>query len=133
MKNLRKMFAGVVTSVLMFAGIGFAFSAPAQAAYSDCSNYSGTICMTQYSNWTGQVWRQYPEQVYGCRSLGGTTFNDKASAALSTASGHYQVRLWQHSNCTGNYLTLHSGQARVFTGSLSDIDNMVSGVEVIAL
>jgi hypothetical protein len=119
-----------LTASLAAVLVSVSIATPAQAAYSDCSAYPGTICFHQYTNYTGQVWRQYPWEINGCRSLVPDNFNDKASTAFNTTPHSYSVRVWQHSNCTGDSFTLNSNSVYNFAGN--GWDNRISAVEVIA-
>ncbi len=114
----------MVIGISMAAGI----SAPAQAATTDCSAYPGTMCIFQFSPWSGRVWRLYPHQITGCVSLVPYDFNDRGTAFWNNTQGSHLMRIWQHSNCTGWYYDLPSQTAVDFYG-VGGYDNEASAVE----
>ncbi|GAA0273192.1 peptidase inhibitor family I36 protein [Cryptosporangium japonicum] len=79
---------------------------PAQASLDDCAKYTGTICLFEHSGYNGQLWRQYPAQVEGCRSFVPDAFNDEASF-IENRSGR-QITVYEHANCTGASKTVKS-------------------------
>ncbi len=123
---MKKRLALVIAAVLLSVGI----ATPAQAVFSDCSAYAGTICFHQHSDFTGQVWRQYPHEINGCRNLGPDGFDNKASTAFNSTAHSYSVRVWQYNNCTGETFTLASSSFYQFNGNWWN--DRISSVEVIA-
>lgn len=122
---MRRFLAATGAAILLSLG----FATPAQAAYSDCGSYQGTVCFHQWTNYEGRVWRQLPTQIFGCRSLVPDNFNDIASTAFNLVSSSYSVRVWEHSNCTGDSFIMGVGSYN-FNGNWWD--NRISAVEVIA-
>lgn len=112
--KIRKTLAATAIGVLMALGL----SAPAQAAYADCYNYPGTICLTTHANWGNPVWRQYHWQItnYTCRSLVPDGFNDTATMVRNGSSAGV-LTVWEHSGCTGNWFNVPSGQWTDLSGN----------------
>jgi hypothetical protein len=117
--------------VALLAAITLAVSltpaTPAQAAYSDCRNFPGTVCLFAYGNFGNPIWRQTADETDYCRSLVGTGWNDVTTTAMNNYSGHVTFRLWQHYNCTGWYYDLPPNTHVDFTGYGQN--NAVSAVE----
>jgi hypothetical protein len=95
------------------------------AAWSDCANYPGTVCLTAHANWGDPVWRQYPWQINGCTALHG--FNDITTMAVNN-SDDYSVTLYEHGSCTGVRVLITSGQAMDFSGTVRN--DLYSGIKV---
>lgn len=112
------MRRAIVALLVVLFGItaGALASRPAQAAYGDCYNYPGTVCLTANANWGTPVWRQYPSQINGCRSLTPEGFNDKATM-VRNGSGLGVLVVWEHYNCTGNWFSVPSGQWTDLSGN----------------
>lgn len=128
MRNKIKMFlAALLATTVMTVGT----AVPAQAAYLDCAGYPGTICFTEFPNFTGQVWRQFPGQISGRRNVSPENFDNEASTAFNNTPGGYYVAIWQYQNCTGASFSLASGSYYVFTGNWWN--DKMSSIEVIAL
>jgi hypothetical protein len=128
MKNVRKIMAGIAASITAITASLFVAS-PAQAAWSDCSNYAGTICLFANNNWGLPIWRQFPSQINGCRNL--TGFDNVTTMALTQAP-HHAVRLWENAGCTGQYYNLPNVGSYVdFSGS--SWNDRASSIQVIAL
>lgn len=124
--KIRKMLAAVTVAALGAVGL---FQAPAQAAWSDCSNYPGTICLFAGPNYGLPIWRQYPSQINGCRNL--TGFDNVTTVAANLAS-HHMVVLWQYAGCGGESFTLPTqGYVAHFSGSWWN--DKASSIEVIGL
>jgi hypothetical protein len=128
--TLRRKLA--TTLALLVGAVGSVFIAsPAMAAQSDCTSYLGTICMTENRDWSGRVWRQYPSQIVGCRSLARDNFDNKASIAGNLTSSSVGVYLYQYSNCTGRSVYIASGYfSRLWLISPS-FDNTASAIRVV--
>lgn len=126
---MRKLLATLATGLLIGAGI----ASPAQAAYADCSpfNYPGTICFTEHGDYSGQVWRQLPSQIFGCRDLYHENFNDKASTFFNNTSSNYQLYLYQHIGCGGYDFIVASGQSGVFNGGNAWWNDKVSSIRIV--
>jgi hypothetical protein len=126
------MFKKMLAMFAIVAAVLFGTTVPAQAAYSDCAAWANTVCFHQYTDYTGQVWRQTPAQIGDCKNMG--TFNDKASTAFNTTT-HYMVIVYQLTDCGGNYFIVGSGMSYAFTGGSANAwwDNRISSVQVIAL
>ena len=124
-----------ITMVLAVLGtVGSAFVAsPAQANIADCGNYPGTICLVQNGDWTGQIWRQYPDQIEGCRNLSRENFNDKATIAVNNTPGQVILYLYANANCTGRRVVVDSGYAAFLARLSPSFDNMASSVDVVQL
>lgn len=120
--NFRKTLAMLIIGALMAVGL----ATPAKAAYADCYNYPGTVCLTAGSNWGGPVWRQYPDQINGCRAL--TGFND-VTTTVRNGSNDGILILWQHYDCTGASYQLGGLSYADMTGYWWD--NKASAVEYI--
>lgn len=119
--------AAVLTSI-----VGSTFAAgPAMADISDCFDYPGTICMAERFDWGGQIWRQYPDQVEGCRPLSQDNFNNKATDLVNNTPGQVIMYLYDNANCTGASISLNS---RVVRSLKNDpFDNKASSIRVIQL
>jgi hypothetical protein len=124
---IKRMIAALAVATLGMVGLT---TTPAQAAYSDCSAYGGTICMHQHSNFTGQVWRQYPSQISGCRNLSPDDFNDEASTVFNNTTTHI-LYLYQHSGCTGEELSIPKGGVRSFASTNTWWNDRASSVYVL--
>jgi hypothetical protein len=119
--------AVVITSV-----VGGAFIAsPAMAADSDCFPFHGTVCLADGAHFTGQVWRQTPSQINGCRSLSPEGFNNKASIAFNNTFGDGVLFIYDTANCTGRSIGLGSQVGTNFTGSDAWLNNKASSVRFI--
>jgi hypothetical protein len=77
-----------------------AVAAQAQVAMASSDCYANTICLFAYGNFTNPIWRQYADQINGCRSLVGTGWNDVTSHAWNRAGGTV-VTLYWNADCTG--------------------------------
>lgn len=101
------------------------------AAQSDCMPYHGTVCLTDTSSWGGQVWRQTPSQISGCRQLSPEGFNNKASLAFNNTFGDGVLFIYDTSNCTGRSIGLGSQVGTKFTGVDAWLNNKASSVKFI--
>ncbi|EXG80605.1 hypothetical protein CryarDRAFT_1689 [Cryptosporangium arvum DSM 44712] len=117
-RSKRTAVAAFVTALIAVVGNMFTAS-PAAAAYADCYNYLGTICLADNTDVTGQIWRQYPNQIGSCRNFSAEGFNDKASFAWfniqrPSSAPRPHVVLWRHAGCSGTSgnlgMTLDPGQ-----------------------
>lgn len=128
------MFKRMLLVLTLVAAGLFAAPAPAQAVYSDCAAYQGTICFHQHADYSGAVWRQYPWQIPGCINMTDYPgWNDRASTAFNWTSNSYALYLYQHVDCGGYDFILSSGQQVAFTGSISWWNDRVSSIYVQAL
>lgn len=98
--KLKKLIATLAIVIVAT----FAVQTPAQASSSDC--YAQTICLFAHSNFGNPIWRQYADQINGCRPL--TGFNDITSHVWNRAGG-VLVTLYWHGDCTGASFNLASG------------------------
>jgi hypothetical protein len=116
---------------VLAAAVGTGVVAPstAQAAPADCLNYPGTICLTEFVAYTGQVWRQYPSQIVGCRQLARDAFNNEMTTAANLTSSSIGVYLYDNANCTGTSVYLASGDQRDF--SSSTFNNKASSIRIV--
>jgi hypothetical protein len=129
---VRRRTLAALTGVVIGISGGVVTASPAQAAWSDCANYPGTICLFAHANFGTPIWRQFPSEINGgsgCRDL--TGFNDVTTIAANQAP-HYSVRLWQHAGCTGTEVILPNvGSYIGFSGS--GFNDQASSIEVIPL
>lgn len=88
---------------------GLSAVSPAAAAPVDCMGYSGVICMADGAGITGQIWRQTPAQITGCRRLSADSFNNEASFAANRTTGSVLLQIYDTNNCTGRVYELESG------------------------
>jgi hypothetical protein len=102
---------------------------PAHADRADCYSYPGTICLTEFVGWTGQVWRQYPSQIVGCRRLALESFNNEMTTAGNFTSASVGVYIYDRDDCTGTNVFLASGGVRDF--SSSTFNNKASSIRVV--
>ena len=109
--NLQTRIAATVAVVAGVASSMFAVT-PANAAEGDCANYPGTVCMAENNDWSGRIWRQYPDQVSGCRPLSRDSFNNKATALANSTSGQVIMFLYDNADCTGTRIAVESGEVR---------------------
>lgn len=123
---MRKILASIATGLV--AGT-LAFTAPAQAYYSDCASYEDTVCFHQHGNFTGTVWRQRPGQIINCRDLGPNNFNDKASTIFNSTNDHI-LYAYEHSNCRGQVFSLTPGGVRSFAQTDTWWNDRISSVSV---
>lgn len=124
----RRILAAIVGTLIGITG-GIVGIRPAQAAWSDCNNYAGTICLFAGPNWGLPIWRQYPSQINGCRNL--TGFDNVTTIAVNQAA-HHHVILWQYQGCGGESFTLPAlGNYADFSGSWWN--DKPSSIEVVAL
>lgn len=107
--KIRKALAALFVAVVAAFGV-IVTQTPAQAAYGDCANYAGTVCMIQHGNFTGQVWRQYPSQFLGrCRDFSPEGFNDEATVVFNSSDTSI-FYIYQHQGCTGARYTVPKGR-----------------------
>lgn len=102
-------------------------------AQADCQNYRGTVCLFAHANYGNPIWRQYPDQINGCRTLVGTGWNDVTTVAWNNTPGHYKLRMWKNAPCGGSgnqYYDLPSDTVIDFSGT--NMDNAVTQVQIIA-
>lgn len=116
----------ILILALVFSSLFVA--SPARAAWGDCGNYPGTICLFASTGWVTPIWRQYPSQINGCRAL--TGFNDVTTQAVNNTPAGYTLTVWQHANCTGWNFSIGSNKNINFYGT--SWDNGASGVSIIA-
>ncbi len=133
-KNRRRplrtrMMATVAVAILAGSAGSTVVAAPAKAAIEDCFNYPGTICMAEHFDWGGRIWRQYPDQVSGCRALSRDNFNNKATDLVNNTSGHVVMYLYDNANCTGASISLGSQQVRSLRRD--PFDNKASAIRVV--
>ncbi|GAA0222536.1 hypothetical protein [Cryptosporangium japonicum] len=111
MKLRTKVSTACATVVGVLAG-SLVGAGSASAARADCYNYQEVICIAEHGDWTGRIWRQKPSQIEGCRSLVPDGFNDMATIWVNRTgvAGHgYSMTLFEHSDCTGRFLTTYAG------------------------
>lgn len=125
---IKKLLATLTLAVALVAGTNIP-AAPAQAAWSDCSNYPGTICLFAGPNYGLPIWRQYPSQIEGCRNLTGF---DNVTTIAANLSTHHAVYLYQYPGCGGEVISLPTqGYVIYFSGSWWN--DKASSIEVVAL
>jgi hypothetical protein len=103
---MSKRIAALFAALAVALSVALTPAGPAHAASSDCGNYPGTVCLFAHANWGLPIWRQYPDQINGCRALYG--FNDVATMVWNRAGGHV-LEMWEHADCTGNHWSIASG------------------------
>lgn len=119
---MKKILAAVVAGVLA-AGT---FTAPAQAALSDCTNNPGTFCLWKHASAGGAIWRQTPAQVStGCTSLVPFGWNDSVTTFRNNASGKVMELYWD-SNCAGSPIDAIYGHTYDLTGN--PWNDQISGI-----
>lgn len=119
---MKKILAGLLVSAMMILG----FQAPAQAALSDCTSYSGVFCLWKNASYGGSIWRQTRAQVSsGCTSLVPFGWNDSVTSFRNQASG-YVMELYWDSSCTGTPIDAYYGYNYDLTGN--SWDNQISGI-----
>ena len=120
------------TAAVVTGAIGSTFAAaPAMASQRDCTAYPGTICMAENSDWSGRIWRQFPDQVVGCRPLSRDTFNNKASIVVNSTPAQVVVFLYDNANCTGASISVDSGWVRFLQND--PFNDKASSIRVIQL
>jgi hypothetical protein len=128
---IKKFLATLALAVVLTAGVTVP-SAPAQAAWSDCGNYPGTVCLFAHGNWGLPIWRQTGEQVYNapghCRNLTGF---DNVTTMVSNNTSHYVLIVWRYIGCTGDWFQADTGQYYDLSGGWWN--DKPSSVSVIAL
>jgi hypothetical protein len=102
--KIRKFIASAAIAAVAAVGI----ATPAKAAWSDCGNYPGTVCLFAYPNWGLPIWRQYPDQINGCRNL--TGFDNVTTMASNNTAGSVRLTIYQYLNCGGAFFHINSGQ-----------------------
>lgn len=128
---MRRRILAALTGALIGITGGVVAASPAQAAWADCGNYPGTMCLFANDNWGTPIWRQFPSQMTACRNLSAENFNDKATIVSNNTSGHYILTVWEHSGCSGLSFDVGSGQYQNLTGNWWN--DRASSVSVIAL
>ncbi|SHN39039.1 hypothetical protein [Cryptosporangium aurantiacum] len=123
----------ILTALALVAGLvgSSLLGSPASAARADCYNYPGTICLTENSSWGGQVWRQYPSQIVGCRSLAPDGFNNEATLAANLTSSSIGLYLYDNSNCTGASRYLASGSSANLAAASVNFNDKASSLRVV--
>ncbi|GAA0221901.1 hypothetical protein GCM10009539_03850 [Cryptosporangium japonicum] len=79
---------------------------PAQASSADC--YTSTVCLWEHSDFTGQLWRQYPAQITPCRSFVPDGFNDEATRIWNRSDK--VINIYEHANCKGRGKAIFPGE-----------------------
>jgi hypothetical protein len=127
-----KTFSKIVTTLAASAVlVGTSFvGSPAMAARSDC-DVAGTICLVENPDWSGFVWRQYPWQINGCRSLAADGFNDKATWAVNLTDSSVGVELWDNADCTGGHVYIASGYQADLRKTDPVMNDHASGIRVV--
>ena len=130
--NIRRK---VVASVAVAVGIASSASvaSPAMAAPVDCLGYSGVICMADGAGITGQIWRQTPAQITGCRKLAPASFNNEASFASNRTTGSVLLQIYNSDNCTGTPYELESGASIRFDQYETWWNNKASSIKLYLL
>ena len=109
--------AAISTAIaLVTVAAGALVASPASAAMADCTNYPGTICMVENANWTGQVWRQYPDQIVGCRRMSPDNFDNEASIIYNSVNYEVGLYVYDRSDCTGTSRYFGSNSGATLTG-----------------
>ena len=126
--KIRKILAGLAAAVLVGTAGTLAVQAPAQAALSDCTNYSGVFCLWKNGGQGGSIWRQtVPGQVsYSCTPLTNWTgWNDTVTSFRNQARGYIMELYWTNT-CTGTPIEAAYGLNYDLTGNTWD--NEISGI-----
>ncbi len=124
--------AAVGAAVLFGSVASVVAATPAMAAESDCIPYVGTVCLADTApNFGGQVWRQTPSQINGCRRLSPEGFNNEASIAINNTRGDGVLFLYDTTNCTGRNISLASGEGTQFRGGDAWLNNKTSSIRFI--
>jgi hypothetical protein len=128
-----RLRTSIATTAAVFTGIvGTTFAAgPAMADITDCANYPGTICMAENFDWGGQIWRQYPNQISGCRPLSRDNFNNKATDLVNNTPGQVVMYLYDNADCTGASISLNSQAVRSLKND--PFNDKASSIRVIQL
>ena len=110
---IKRFLVALAAAIVGLVGGLTVTTSPAQASWSDCAAYDNTLCMTEHSNFTGQVWRQYRVQIPVCRNLTSDSFNDEASTVFNLTDDSV-FYLYEHINCTGAVLSVGPGEVKAF-------------------
>lgn len=102
------MFRKLIAAFMVASAAVLGAAVPAQAAWSDCGNYPGTVCLFAHANWGLPIWRQYPSQIDDCRDL--TGFDNVTTMISNNTSGHYILTVYRYLDCEGEYFTVSPGQ-----------------------
>ncbi len=132
---MSRRIAGLLAAPALAFGLALAPAGPAAATYNDCAAFPGTICFHEHATFTGQVWRQFPTQINGCRNLGNDGFDNKASTLFNQSTG-YALVVWQFNNCSGNFFVASAGTFYIFANSTPENNwwnDRISSIEVIGL
>lgn len=109
---IRKVLSTLAAMALVVAG----WAAPAQAALSDCTAYSGVVCLWKDGNAGGIIWRQTLAQVpsTSCRALTGGWSNTVTTVRLQT-TGQWVLQAYDNASCTGAVVEIYQNAALEFT------------------
>lgn len=109
---IRKILSTLAAMVLVVAG----WATPARAALSDCTAYSGVVCLWKDGNAGGSVWRQTLAQVpaTSCRALTGGWSNTVTTVRLQT-TGQWVLQAYDNASCTGAVVEIYQNAALEFT------------------
>lgn len=97
---MRKRLVALVAALLAATGLTLVASAPAQAAYTDCS--VGYVCLFDGYNGTGAM-HPIPVSPRGYCYNVPTSFNDRANSAYNRMTTRW-VQFYTNAGCTGHLL-----------------------------
>lgn len=123
----------ITATLAVVAGLvsGAFVASPATASIADCGNYPGTICLVENSDWTGQIWRQYPSQIVGCRNLSPEGFNDEATLAVNNTDSSIGLYLYENAGCTGRSVYVASGDVAYLYRLSPSFNDKASSIRVV--
>ncbi len=123
-----KRILAAFAAALVAAFVAVAPAAPAQAALSDCTSYSGVFCLWKDAGAGGSIWRQTRAQVStSCTPLTNWAgWNDTVTTARNQTSSAYVMELYWDNTCTGTPVDIYYGYTYDFTGN--PWNNQFSGI-----
>lgn len=130
---MKRFLAAIGVTTVAVLGIGQAPAQAADAFHTSCENFSNTICLVENDDWTGQVWRQTPSQIYSasnhCRNL--TGFDNKATIWYNNTTG-YLLRVWKNTGCTGQVVDVAGNTIKGGWGANASMNDQASSVSLVA-
>lgn len=96
---MRRLMALLAVLIVLMAGLTVA--SPAQAAFSDCINYGGYVCMWRDANYSGTLWvRQVDNLSNGtCINLTGNENNQITSEYVNA---NVNIMFYTNVYCQGS-------------------------------
>lgn len=130
---MKRFLEAIGVTTVAVLGIGQAPAQAADAFHTACENFSNTICLVANDDWTGQVWRQTPSQIYSasghCRNL--TGFDNKATIWYNNTTG-YLLRVWKNTGCTGQVVDVAGNTIKGGWGANASMNDQASSVSLVA-